>query len=90
MFFSDEGDAVVEEISNHSTGYCPEPESWDAVGEALDRIGIRHPGRFTTAVVFRHCPCCGERNVVRDGWLECQVCGGELPKVWNFDMGQRP
>ena len=36
-------------------------------------------------VVFRRCPHCGERNVVKDGWLECEVCGGELPEVWNFD-----
>src|SRR3954447_12385452 len=56
MFFSAAGeDLVVEDVSNLSTGYCPEPESWHAVGEALDRIGVRHPGRFTTEVVFRRC-----------------------------------
>jgi hypothetical protein len=85
MFFSSEGDEVfVEEVSNLSTGYCPEPESWAAVGEALDRIGVTHPGRFTTEIIFRLCPKCGERNVVKEGWLECQVCGGALPEVWNF------
>lgn len=85
MFFSAAGEAlVVEDVSNLSTGYCPEPESWAAVGEALDQIGVLHPGRFTTEVVFRRCPRCGERNVVKDGWFACQVCGGELPGAWNF------
>src|SRR5258708_4137863 len=29
---------VVEEVSNQSTGFCPEPDSWPAVASALDRI----------------------------------------------------
>ncbi len=85
MFFSAGADSVaVEEVSNHSTGYCPEPESWAAVREALDQIGVVHPGGFTTEVTFRRCTSCGERNVVKDGWFECQVCGAELPQAWNF------
>jgi hypothetical protein len=84
MFFSAGNVVAVEEVSNLSTGYCPEPESWAAVGEALDRIGVVHPGRFTTEVTFRRCTACGERNVVKDGWFECQVCGAELPQAWNF------
>jgi hypothetical protein len=84
MFFS-VGDVVaVEEVSNLSTGYCPEPESWAAVGEALDRTGVLHPGQFTTEITFRRCTSCGERNVVKDGWFECQVCGAELPQAWNL------
>jgi hypothetical protein len=91
MFFSDQGDAAtVEEVTNLSTGYCPEPESWPVVGDALDRLGVVHPGRFTTEVIFRLCPECGERNVVKDSWFKCQVCGGELPRVWNFDRRRRP
>jgi hypothetical protein len=89
MFFSDEGDvAAVEEVTNLSTGYCPEPESWPVVGDALDRLGVVHPGRFTTEVIFRRCPNCGERNVVKDRWFACQVCGGELPRAWNFGTEQ--
>lgn len=85
MFFGVEGDRVeVAEVSNQSTGFCPEPESWPAVAAALDRIGIAHPGRFTTEVVFRRCTACGERNVVRDGWFPCGVCGADLPAEWNF------
>ncbi len=89
VFFSDQRDAAaVEEVTNLSTGYCPEPESWPVVGNALDRLGVVHPGRFTTEVIFRLCPECGERNVAKDGWFACQVCGGELPRVWNFGTGQ--
>lgn len=85
MFFLAEDDRVeVAEASNQSTGYCPEPESWLAVAAALDRIGVAHPGRFTVEVVFRRCEGCGERNVVRDGWFVCGVCGAELPAEWNF------
>jgi hypothetical protein len=75
----------VEEISNQSTGYCPEPESWPAVAAALDRIGMAHPGRFTQAVIFRRCPSCGERTIVKDGWFVCGLCDAELPVAWNFD-----
>jgi hypothetical protein len=74
----------VEEVSNQSTGFCPEPESWPAVGSALERVGLKHPGRFTREVVFRRCPACGQRNVVKDGWFVCGVCGEDLPAAWNF------
>lgn len=77
----------VVEVSNQSTGFCPEPESWPAVAAALDSAGIPHPGGFTSAVVFRRCPGCGQRNVVRDGWFECAACGAELPASWNFGEG---
>jgi hypothetical protein len=74
----------VVEVSNQSTGFCPEPESWLAVQEALDRLGIPHPVRFTLEVVFRRCPRCGERSVVKEGWYVCGLCGAELPSEWNF------
>jgi hypothetical protein len=85
MFLLLEGDRVeVVEASNQSTGYCPEPESWPAVAAALNRIGVPHPGRFTTEIVFRRCGKCGERNVVKDGSFACGTCGAELPANWNF------
>jgi hypothetical protein len=85
MFFAATGGGVeVSEVSNLSTGFCPEPESWRAVRDALDRIGVRHPGRFTTCFVFRRCAGCGGRNVVKEGVFECPVCGSELPPEWNF------
>jgi hypothetical protein len=75
----------VVEVSNLSTGFCPEPESWPVVAETLDSAGIAHPGGFTVTVIFRRCPACGERNVVRDGWFVCGTCGAELPAAWNFE-----
>lgn len=83
MFCSTDG-LTVEEVSNQSTGYCPEPDSWPAVACALDRLGIDHPGRFTQEIVFRRCPACQERNIVKDGWFRCDPCGADLPKDWNF------
>jgi hypothetical protein len=74
----------VVEVSNQSTGFCPEPESWPVVAAALDRAGLHHPGRFTREVVFRRCPACGQRNIVKDGWFVCGVCGVMLPREWNF------
>ncbi len=46
----------VSEISNQSTGYCPDPDSWPALAMALDHIGLAHTGDFTHKVVFRRCP----------------------------------
>lgn len=85
MFFVVEGDGIqVAEVSNQSTGFCPEPESWPTVAAALDRIGVAHPGKFTTEVIFRRCERCGERTIVKDACFVCGVCGAELPERWNF------
>ena len=75
----------VVDISNQSTGYCPDPDCWAAVADALDAAGIAHPSRFTAPIVFRRCEACGERNLVKDDWFECALCGAELPAAWNFD-----
>ena len=81
IFFAVDGDDPwVDEISNQSTGYCPEPESWPSVQNALDRIGIKHPARFTTECTFRLCVACGSRNLVKDGFFVCDICVKELPK----------
>ena len=74
----------VVEVTNQSTGYCPDPDCWPAVRTALDQLGIRHPGDFTEKVVFRLCPSCGERNIVRDGDFTCALCDSGLPSRWNF------
>ncbi|MGN9778814.1 hypothetical protein ACTMS0_24080 [Micromonospora sp. H33] len=71
---------VVTEVTNQSTGYCPDPTSWVAVAGALDRAGIDRPEGFTVAVIFRRCLDCGERNVVRDDDYICALCGAELPE----------
>jgi len=62
---AEKGKLEVVEISNQSTGFCPEPESWPTVGEALDRLGLPHPGDYTHRFIFRRCPACGQRNIVK-------------------------
>ncbi|MEU8777081.1 hypothetical protein [Streptomyces sp. NPDC048606] len=74
---------VVEEVSNQSTGYCPDVDSWPAVADALGAAAIEHPPGFTHAVVFRRCPACGELNIVREEYFVCVFCDGALPEVWN-------
>ncbi|MCO5971552.1 hypothetical protein [Actinoallomurus soli] len=76
---------IVYEISNQSTGYCPDVTTWPAVRDALDRAGLEHPGHFTHPVIFRRCPACDERNVVRDDDYHCVFCDTELPAAWNVD-----
>jgi hypothetical protein len=84
--FVDEPDGwAVSEVSNQSTGYCPEVSSWPAVEDALDRAGLIHPDHFNYEFVFRRCPRCQERNVVRDDYFACAICDSELPDSWNFD-----
>jgi hypothetical protein len=83
-FHRDGSRGAVGEISNQSTGYCPDPDCWPAVAETLDRAGVAHPGELTAPVCFRRCPGCGERNLVKDGDFVCAMCGGELPEAWNF------
>jgi hypothetical protein len=83
-FASAEAGWRVAGVTNQSTGYCPDPDSWPAVGTALDRVGVGHPGNFTDKVIFRRCPACGERNIVRDNDFTCALCNSALPKHWNF------
>lgn len=78
----------VTGVSNHSTGFCPEPESWPFCAAALDQLGVIHPMGLTTAVIFRLCPRCKERNVVKDNWFTCEICGAELPANWNFQNAE--
>lgn len=82
------GDRALEvvEISNQSTGFCPELNSWGAVAKAIERIPLPHPGKFTSEFVFRRCPNCGELNVVQDNLFFCAVCDTDLPEVWNCDI----
>lgn len=85
MWFEAARTVRVERVTNQSTGFCPEPSSWTAVAAALDAAGIQHLGAFTQEIVFRRCPSCGQRNIVKDEWFHCAVCDAELPLEWNFD-----
>lgn len=86
-FVPDDGRWKVCDISNQSTGYCPDVTSWPAVEAALDRaeLDLDHPGAFTHPIVFRRCPRCLERNVVKDDHFFCAVCDAPLPLAWNTD-----
>ncbi|GAA4612370.1 hypothetical protein GCM10023195_52940 [Actinoallomurus liliacearum] len=84
-FHHRQGRWIVHEISNQSTGYCPDVTTWPVVRDALDRAGLEHPDAFTHPVVFRRCPACAERNVVRDDDYHCAFCDTELPTTWNVD-----
>lgn len=68
----------AEEVSNQSTGYCPEPTSWPAVERALSTAGIKGPDGYTRRFVFRRCGECDQINLIKDGIYECDVCGAPL------------
>ncbi|WP_405386289.1 hypothetical protein OG596_01650 [Streptomyces sp. NBC_01102] len=84
-FGRDAGRWAVDDVSNHSTGYCPDISSWSAVARALDGVELGHPPGFTHEVVFRRCPGCQEHNIVREDDFVCVFCGGDLPAAWNVD-----
>jgi hypothetical protein len=84
-FSQDDGRWPVLEISNQSTGYCPDVGSWGAVAAALDRAAIHHPGGFTHPIVFRLCLQCRQRNIVKDDHFFCAICEAPLPSAWNMD-----
>ncbi len=76
--------AGVVGATNQSTGFCPDPDCWAALAGALDGAAVQHPGRWTRAYLFRKCPSCGERNIVKDEWFVCAMCDADLPAEWNF------
>ncbi|MGW0605993.1 hypothetical protein [Streptomyces sp. NPDC002640] len=84
------GGRVVAEVSNLSTGYCPDVTSWQAVAAALDAAGIGRPEGFTDPVVFRWCPSCRQVQIVRDAYFVCVFCDGDLPEEWNADRAAGP
>ncbi|KPI32880.1 hypothetical protein OV450_6910 [Actinobacteria bacterium OV450] len=84
-FREESGRWVVAEVSNQSTGFCPDVSSWPAVAKTLDAAGIEHPSGFTHEVIFRRCPACGQLNIVREGDFICVFCDKELPREWNVD-----
>jgi hypothetical protein len=87
-FAGERGRWLVYEISNQSTGYCPDVTSWAAVEAALDRAGIDHPHPFTHPIEFRRCPRCRQRNIVKDDYFFCAVCEASLPTTWNLDESE--
>ncbi|KOU21927.1 hypothetical protein ADK52_22845 [Streptomyces sp. WM6372] len=84
-FREESGQWVVAEVSNQSTGYCPDISSWPVVAKALAAAGIECPSCFTHEVVFRRCPSCSQLNVVREEDFVCVFCDEDLPREWNVD-----
>jgi len=74
----------VSEVTNQSTGYCPEPSCWSVVVRVLSRLGIPHPPHFTPAFEFRRCDGCGTTNLIKEGVFECVVCDAALSRTWNY------
>lgn len=70
---------TVTYCSNQSTGYCPEPECFDALAFALDALGIARPSAWTYAFVLRRCQLCAQIQVIKDEVFECAVCNAALP-----------
>ncbi len=69
---------AVVSVSNQSTGYCPEPDCWPAVRDALRNAGLESPNEFTHAFDFRRCVSCSGINILKDGMPDCPSCGTEL------------
>ncbi|MEU2671492.1 hypothetical protein ABZ622_21985 [Streptomyces sp. NPDC007164] len=84
-FTREAGRWAVGDVSNHSTGYCPDATSWSEVAHALDNVELGRPSGFTHEVVFRRCPDCQEHNIVREEDFVCVFCGSDLPEGWNVD-----
>jgi hypothetical protein len=76
---------VVQNVTNQSTGYCPEAESWPAVDNALSRLAVPHPVSFDPEFIFRRCESCHQTNIVKDRWFACSICGAALPEDWNYE-----
>lgn len=75
---------AVTDITNLSSGYCPDETCWDSVGATLDSLALKHPQHFTFVAKFRRCPRCAATNLVKDDWFQCTFCGSDLPRTWNI------
>lgn len=85
LAFAMEGkDLELLEATNQSTGYCPEPESWQHVRRSLDPIFSSLPDTFTIEFIFRRCPVCNMITIVKNDWFYCYLCKSELPKIYNI------
>ncbi|RKH95581.1 hypothetical protein D7Y15_41915 [Corallococcus sp. AB030] len=73
----------VTDVSNQSTGYCPDTTCWTAVEWAFAKAGLNPSAGFTHEAVFRRCTQCGEINLVKEAWCVCVFCEADLPATWN-------
>jgi hypothetical protein len=84
IFERHETQTFVAEVTNQSTGYCPEPECWEVIARVLDRLEISRPTRLTVAFEFRRCKQCGTTNLIKENVFECAVCDTPLSWTWNY------
>jgi len=80
-----QGSVKVESITNQSTGYCPSSNCWDEVSKALTKIdGLIIPDKFEPSFTFSYCSRCKQRQIVRDDFYYCAICGEELLSEEDF------
>src|SRR5207248_2652277 len=84
--FSISSDVRVVNVTNQSTGYCPQPASWPAVASALAKAGLDAPAGFDPAYEFRRCICCNGLSIIKDAVFECPECGAALPLMYNAQV----
>lgn len=77
------GCVEARSLTNQSTGYAPEPSSFEALARALGTLGVRHPDGWTHEFIFRRCPSCSQLAIVKELVFECCVCGCDLPRARN-------
>lgn len=82
-FQADSRGLRVVDISNQSTGYCPDTTCWPAVSRALQLEGVAVTETFTRLITFRRCVACNEINLVKERWFVCTFCDADLPQDWN-------
>ena len=73
------GGVEVTDLTNQSTGYCPEPDSWVALERAIPD-GVTRPDYWTMEFTFRRCPKCEAINIVKEGFFFCGVYDSVLAK----------
>jgi hypothetical protein len=81
-------DGRIAYVSNQSTGFCPEAESWPAVAAAIKDVVPSPPNRFSQEFIFRRCTSCGQTLVIKDNWFVCDLCDADVPTTWNFGRGE--
>jgi hypothetical protein len=84
--FARHGEVRVVEVTNQSTGFCPDLDSYPDVARALERAGLKAPPTLTHSFVFRRCLHCHQINAVKEAWFFCAVCDRALPAVWNVGV----
>jgi hypothetical protein len=75
---------AIEEATNQSTGYCPEPDSFEALAATLAAAGLPALAGWAHSFVFRRCPACAQLALVKEGDFTCATCGGDLPRERNL------